>query len=150
MHSYRAVILHVVFGTKYREQVLAYSMKESIHKYITGIVKNKRCIMYAINSVRDHIHICFALAPGISYDDLIKDIKLGCSHYIRTNNLIPAFKGWQSGYGVFSCTGYNLHRLLVYIQNQEEHHKTVEFIDEYRRLLKQHHIPFDEKYLFDD
>ena len=33
------------------------------------------------------------------------------------------------------------------VKNQVKHHKTETFIDEYKRLLKEFKIEFDEKYL---
>ena len=38
-------------------------------------------------------------------------------------------------------------RLIEYVKNQEAHHKTISFHDEYVALLKEHEIEFDEKYL---
>ena len=38
-------------------------------------------------------------------------------------------------------------RLIEYVKNQEEHHKTKTFREEYIELLKEHGIEFDEKYL---
>ena len=38
-------------------------------------------------------------------------------------------------------------RLIEYVKNQEEHHKTISFRDEYIELLNEHEIEFDEKYL---
>ena len=37
--------------------------------------------------------------------------------------------------------------LIEYVKKQEEHHKIFSFIDEYRALLKEHDVEFDEKYL---
>jgi putative transposase len=37
--------------------------------------------------------------------------------------------------------------LIEYIKNQEEHHKKRSFTDEYRALLKDFGIEFEEKYL---
>jgi hypothetical protein len=37
--------------------------------------------------------------------------------------------------------------LINYIKNQKEHHKTENFHDEYKRLLIENEIEFDEKYL---
>ncbi len=33
-----------------------------------------------------------------------------------------------------------------YIKNQQEHHNTETFEDEYRRLLEEHNIKIDERY----
>jgi len=37
--------------------------------------------------------------------------------------------------------------LIEYVKNQKEHHKKVNFRDEYIDLLKEHRIEFDEKFL---
>ena len=41
-----------------------------------------------------------------------------------------------------------LPRAIKYIQNQEGHHKTRTFRDEYLALLKAHGIDYDERYIF--
>ena len=38
--------------------------------------------------------------------------------------------------------------VINYIKNQKEHHKNKTFEQEYRELLIEHGIEFDEKYLF--
>lgn len=37
--------------------------------------------------------------------------------------------------------------IINYVKNQKEHHKTESFLDEYKRLLTENGIEFDEKYL---
>ena len=37
--------------------------------------------------------------------------------------------------------------IINYIKNQKEHHKIETFYDEYKRLLIENGIEFDEKYL---
>jgi hypothetical protein len=37
--------------------------------------------------------------------------------------------------------------LIEYIKSQEEHHRQVDFLDEYRKLLRDAGIEFDERYL---
>ena len=37
--------------------------------------------------------------------------------------------------------------IIEYIKNQKEHHQKENFYDEYKRLLAEHEIEFDEKYL---
>lgn len=40
-----------------------------------------------------------------------------------------------------------LSKVSRYIEKQEEHHKRVSFLEEFKVLLKAHGIPFDERYL---
>ena len=71
--------------------------QEQLYRYITGILKNKRCHVYQVNGVEDHLHIAMALHPSVSLAGLIKDIKLATSKYIREESLFPDFSGWQEG-----------------------------------------------------
>ena len=38
--------------------------------------------------------------------------------------------------------------MINYIRNQEEHHKKQRFIDEYKKLLIEFGIDYDERYIF--
>ena len=37
--------------------------------------------------------------------------------------------------------------IINYVKNQKEHHKSESYYDEFKRLLEEHEIEFDEKYL---
>lgn len=55
---------------------------------------------------------------------------------------------WQDRYGAFTVSESQIERVRSYILNQEEHHRKAAFEDEYKALLKAHHIPFDEMHLW--
>jgi len=56
---------------------------------------------------------------------------------------------WQSGYGIFSVNPTEIEIVTHYINNQEEHHKTKTFKDEFRAFLKKYNIDYDERYIWD-
>ena len=56
---------------------------------------------------------------------------------------------WQGGYGAFSIRPAHVRPLTTYIANQEEHHKTESFQDEFRRFLRNYGIEYDERYVWD-
>ncbi len=56
---------------------------------------------------------------------------------------------WQSGYGAFSVSQSNLLKVKTYITAQREHHQGLSFQDEFRAFLKNHQIPYDERYIWD-
>lgn len=148
MSTYTQILYQIVFSTKNRVPVLQKDKRPELFKYIWGILKNKNCHLYQINGVEDHIHILTHIHPSISLSDLVKDIKVASSIYIKENNLFKNFIGWQSGYGAFTYSINEKERLINYIQNQEEHHKKTSFRDEYISLLNEFDISFEEKYLF--
>ncbi len=147
MSTYTQILYQIVFSTKHREQVLQGANKKELYKYIWGILKNKKCILYQIGGVADHIHIITHLHPSIALSDLVKDIKLASSKYIKEEKLFPNYNGWQDGYGAFTYSISAKDNLINYVKNQEEHHEKVSFKDELIFLLKEHGIEFEEKYL---
>jgi REP element-mobilizing transposase RayT len=147
MSTYTQVLYQIVFSTKSREPSLDATNRKDLFKYIWGILKNKKCHLYQIGGVEDHLHIITHIHPSVALADLVKDIKLASTAYIKAQNIFPCFGGWQDGYGAFTYSIDAKDNLINYVKNQEEHHKRKTFIDEYRALLTEHKIEFDEKYL---
>ena len=127
--------------------MMVQNQKPRLFSYIHHFLTNKKCHLYRINGVEDHIHILTHVHPTLAVSSLIKDIKLASNHFILKEGIFPGFKGWQDGYGAFTESIKNKNRLILYIKNQEEHHKKVTFKDEYMALLQDYEIEFDPKYL---
>ena len=147
MSTYTQIIYQIVFSTKRRERVLTKNHRDELFKYIWGVLKNKKCHLYRINGVEDHLHIVTHLHPSVSLSSLVKDIKVSSSLYIKENNLFEKFTSWQEGYGAFTYSIKEKDRLIEYVKNQEEHHRIKTFKEEYIQLLHEHGVEFDEKYL---
>jgi putative transposase len=81
--------------------------------------------------------------------DLVKDIKVASSLWIKEKKLLPSKFGWQEGYGAFSYSRSQIDVVCKYIENQEEHHKKKNFKEEYIEFLQQFGVEYDEKYLFE-
>ncbi|MBS4059844.1 MAG: IS200/IS605 family transposase [Bacteroidetes bacterium] len=148
MGAYTQILYQIVFSTKDRTKSMIPSGQESLYKFITNILKNKNCHIYQINGVEDHLHIITHLHPKIALSDLIKDIKIASSIFIKAENLFPDFKGWQDKYGAFTYAYSSKDNLIEYVKNQKEHHRKTTFKEEFLSLLDEHDVRFDEKYLF--
>ena len=57
---------------------------------------------------------------------------------------------WQEGYGAFSYSKSQTDTVVKYILNQEEHHRKKTFLDEYREMLREFEIDYQEQYIFKD
>lgn len=147
MSTYRQIYYQIVFGTKNRKPTIAKSHDETLYKYISGIIENKKCKLYRINGIEDHIHIMSDLHPSISLADYVKEIKVASSVWMKEHGMFPDFEGWQDGYGAFTYSLREKDMIINYIKNQKEHHRSENFYDEYKRLLIENGIEFDEKYL---
>jgi putative transposase len=147
MNTYTQILYHIVFSPGNHEKTLATENRQQLYKYIWGILKNKKCHLYRIGGMADHIHIVTHLHPTVSLASLVKDIKVASSEYIKDNNLFPMFSGWQDGYGGFTYSFKDKDILIEYVKNQEKHHETKSYKEELIELLNEHGIEFDEKYL---
>jgi putative transposase len=147
MSTYRQIYYQIVFSTKNRETSISEEHEQDLYKYIWGIINNHKCKLYRINSMPDHIHIFSDLHPTICLSDYVKAIKVASSIWIKETGNFPQFSGWQEGYGAFTYSNRERDMIIDYVKNQKEHHHKETFYDEYKRLLAEHEIEFDEKYL---
>lgn len=147
MATYTQILYQIVFSTKNTENTMDLSKAENLYRYIWGVLKNKNCILYRVNGTENHIHIVTHIHPSVSISDLVKDIKISSSKWVKEQDLFPYFQSWQEGYGAFTYHINQKEMLVNYVKNQREHHHKKTFKEEYIELLKEHGIEFDEKYL---
>ncbi len=148
-NTFHQLYVQIVFSVKKRESLIPIKHKEEIHKYITGIVKNNKCKMIAINSVEDHIHIFVGIHPTISVSNLVKDIKTSTTEFIKDKRWLKFKFNWQDGYGAFSYSRSHIDKVVKYIENQEMHHQKKSFAEEYKEFMDKFGVEYDEKYLLD-
>ncbi|MBL1211752.1 MAG: IS200/IS605 family transposase [Ignavibacteriae bacterium] len=148
MATYTQILYQIIFSTKDRVKSIEEEKQQLLFNYIWGIIKNNKCHLYRINGMDDHLHILTHLHPSIALSELIKDIKVSSSKMIKEEEIFPKFNGWQIGYGAFTYSIDAKQKLIDYIINQKEHHKKLSFVDEYKNILKEFEIEFDEQYLF--
>lgn len=147
MSTYRQIYYQLVFGTKYRRPTINCHHDVELYKYISAIIINKNCKPYCINGIEDHIHIMCDIHPMIRLADLVKDIKVASSLWMKECRKFPLFEGWQEGYGAFTYSIRERDKIINYIKRQKEHHQKENSIDEYRRILDEHGVVYEEKYL---
>ena len=66
---------------------------------------------------------------------------------MKESKKFQKFRGWQDNYGAFTYSITEKDIIINYIKNQKKYHKVETFYDEYKRLLIENGIEFDEKYL---
>jgi len=115
---------------------------------MTGIVKNHKHKMIAINGMPDHVHLFVGLHPAQSISDLMQIVKGESSEWINKKGFVSGKFRWQEGYGAFSYGHSQVEQVYRYVMNQKEHHKSRTFQNEYTELLKKFEVLFDERYIF--
>jgi REP element-mobilizing transposase RayT len=147
-NTFSQIYIQTVFAVSGRLSLITQDFREELHKYITGIVRNKRQKLISINGASDHLHILIGLRPAMALADLVREIKSDSSEWVNRRRLVRGKFAWQEGYGAFSYGHSQLDTVIRYIQNQEQHHRRRTFKDEYLGLLKKFEIEFKEEYVF--
>ncbi len=136
-----------MFGTKNRVPVLAAAHRQDLFRYVRGIINSLEGRLYCINGTADHLHVVSSVHPTCRLADFVKAIKTGSSKWIKHNGYFRDFTNWQDGYAAFTKSAGDLSNLIAYIERQEQHHRKRSFLDEYRELLREAGVEFDENYL---
>jgi len=71
-NTYTKLYVHCVFTPKGRTSLLTDSIRDRVHRYIYGTVKEKKCYPVVINGTKDHVHILLGFGPTVCISDLIR------------------------------------------------------------------------------
>ena len=147
--SYSKLYSHLVFSTKGREPTITSQFQDRLYDYISGILRNKGCLLIKAGGTADHIHLLMLVARETSTSDIVRDIKTNSSKWIHET--LPGTKGfaWQRGFGAFSVGHSQKDDIVRYIENQEEHHRTKTFKEEFVGFLETYEIEYDSNYLWE-
>ncbi|MDP2088390.1 MAG: IS200/IS605 family transposase [Flavobacteriaceae bacterium] len=74
-NTFTQIHIRFVFAVKFRKGMIQPQWKDSLYKYITGIIQNKNHKLLCINGMPDHIHILIGVRPSQSVSDLMKEVK---------------------------------------------------------------------------
>jgi REP element-mobilizing transposase RayT len=148
--SFVQIYLHIVFSTKNRAPFFQdKTLRGNLHGYLGGTCRNLDSPSLAIGGVEDHVHIHCRLSKMQSVSELIRELKRDSSKWVKEQDPKLHSFYWQQGYGVFSISPSHVEVLKEYIHNQEEHHRTETFQDEFRRLCRKYGLAIDERYAWE-
>jgi len=146
--TFSKLFFHVVFSTKERIKFLKPDLRVRLFEYMGGIAKNNNFQTVFTNGIDDHLHTLLLLKPNMAVSKAVQLLKGGSSKWIHDNFSDLKMFTWQSGFGAFSVSHSQVAKVIEYISKQEEHHKKMDFKDEYKKLLKINNIDYKEQYLF--
>jgi putative transposase len=147
--SYVSSYFHCVFSTKERQRLVTANLRERLWPFLGGIVRQNKMKAIEIGGVEDHVHILLSIPPTLTISKALQLIKGGSSKWIHETFPEHRLFSWQEKYGAFSVSVSQLDTIIDYIRNQEPHHRTMTFQEEFEALLKKHRIEYDERYLWD-
>ena len=143
------LLVHAVFSTKNRVDLITPEIENGLFGYMHGIVENNNSKLIAANGTANHVHLLISLGKVISISELIGDIKRDSSVWIKTQDLQFKNFHWQEGYGAFAIGQSQVEAVMKYIANQKEHHRKKTFENEMREFYRKYEMDFDERYVWD-
>ena len=147
--SFTCLHCHLVFSTKNRDPMITTDLEPRLYEYIGGTLRSEGGKLLDAGGTADHVHLLVSLSKQVSVSSTLRDIKSNSSGWIHKTFPDRLDFAWQAGYGAFAVSHSGLLEVGRYIHGQEEHHRMVSFKEEFIRLLEEHKIEFDERYLWE-
>lgn len=142
------LLYHLVFSTKLRQPLIEAPWRAELYAYLGGILQNEGGVLIAAGGTPDHIHLLVRLGPTMPVSDAMRVIKANSSRWARQRRRAPGRFQWQAGYGAFTVSESKVPQVRSYIEEQEQHHRKLTFQEEFVKLLRQHGVRYDERYLW--
>ncbi|MFW5663663.1 MAG: transposase [bacterium] len=115
---------HFIFSILHRRPLISEIHRIRIEKFTTGVIKNLNSKLYAIYANSKHMHFLVSRSPNMSEEDLATIVANTTEKFINENKLCEIRFFWQRSAGAFSVSKSDVDRVVKYILNQPEHHKT--------------------------
>lgn len=148
-NTFSQAYAHIIFSTKGRQPLLDKMWRADLFAYMAELVNDRNQKAIIINGVSDHVHMLIGFRPEVQLSALVRDVKRCSSVFVKQKKWVKGQFAWQSGYGLFTHSHAQLDLVYKYIQNQEQHHRTRTFEEEYVSFLNKYNIQYDMRYVFD-
>ncbi len=142
-------LIHLIYSTKNRAAFLTPAIRSKLYAYQAGILQEWKSPAIVIGGAADHVYALFVLSKNSALCKVVEEVKKGSSKWIKTQGKSFAVFSWQNGYGAFSVSESQVEHVRRYIEQQEEHHRTMTFQEEFRMFPDRHRLEFDERYVWD-
>jgi len=116
--------------------LLKDEIRLEVFKHIRENAREKGIHIDFINGYVDHVHCLISLGTDQTIEKIMQLIKGESSFWINKNALSKTKFGWQDEYFAVSVSETNLEAVRKYIANQEEHHRSKSFEDEFAGFMK--------------
>lgn len=135
VRSYTKIWIHLIWGTQDHKKILLdKEFRNKISSHLNEYSKSKNIYMKTNYVNADHVHCLIDLPTNKNVEETLQLLKGESSSWI--NKQITSKFSWAKGYAALSVSESNLGKVVKYIANQEEHHHTKSFTEEYEEFLK--------------
>jgi REP element-mobilizing transposase RayT len=140
------VLVHIVFSTKDRIDLIPIEFEADLYRYLHGLIGNKNARLIIAGGTANHIHLLVSLGR-LDLAQFIADLKRSTSMWMKKKGVTKFY--WQRGYGAFSIGQSQVEQVSRYIRDQKTHHAKQNYQDEFRALCRKYEVEIDERYVWD-
>jgi putative transposase len=131
------VYIHFIWSTKDRQPFLnSKVLREKIWEHLRENAKGKGIFIDTINGHQEHCHCLISLGIDQTMSKIMQLMKGESSYWINKHQLCKQKFEWQDEYFAISVSGSMVDKVREYIKNQEEHHKTNTFQQEFDEFIQ--------------
>lgn len=145
-HTYVSDLVHCVFSTKNRRNIIPPEIQNDLWAFLGGIARNNGFKALIVGGTENHVHVLLSLPSDLSLAKAMQLMKGASSRWMNEEH----GKGfaWQEGYGAFTVGVSQKNETTAYIQSQAEHHRKKSFEEEFVAFLKKHNVEYDPRYVW--
>ncbi len=145
-HTYVSDLIHCVFSTKGRRDLIPTDVQPKLWAYLGGIARKNGFKALMVGGTQNHVHVLLSLPATLPLAKAMQLIK-GASSHLMNENYAKEF-AWQEGYGAFTVGISQMEQTISYIRRQPEHHKKRSFEEEFATFLKKHGVEYDPQHVW--
>jgi REP-associated tyrosine transposase len=145
-HTYISDLVHCVFSTKNRRNLVSSDFQADLWAFLGGIANKNGFKALIVGGTQNHVHILLSLPATMPLAKAVQLLKGASSRWMNethTQNF-----AWQEGYGAFTVGISQKAHTIAYIRSQEEHHRERSFEEEFVAFLKRHGVEYDPQYVW--
>jgi putative transposase len=145
-HTYISDLVHCVFSTKYRRNLIPSEIQSDLWAFLGGIARKNGFKALIVGGTENHIHMLLSLPATINLAKAMQLLKGASSHWMNENHTKDF--AWQEGYGAFTVGISQKDHTIKYISSQAEHHRKRSFEEEFVAFLKRHNVDYDPQHVW--
>jgi putative transposase len=145
-HTYVSGLIHCVFSTKNRRDLIAEKVQPQLWAFLGGIARKNGFKAVIVGGTANHAHVLLSLPATLPLAKAMQLIKGASSHWMNENHTKNF--AWQEGYGAFTVGISQRDQTISYIRGQAEHHRKRSFEEEFLTFLKKHGVEYDPQHVW--
>jgi putative transposase len=145
-HTYISSLVHCVFSTKNRRNLIRPEIQDDLWAFLGGIARKNGFKALIAGGTDNHAHVLLSLSAEMPVAKAMQLIKGGSSQWMNEKH--GRNFAWQQGYGAFSVGIAQKADTIAYIRSQQEHHRKRSFEEEFIAFLKKHNVECDPRYVW--